>query len=192
MNQTYLKKLEYNQILQKLTTYCHTYIGKNIAENLLPSNQKEKVADELAKTNEAVSLIERNSTPPISEIDDIGVYLKLLESSSTISAKALLSVVNILEMSDGLIEYFSSFINTDDFPHLNGYFLERGDISIESKEEKTRLALKYGVDLVIEHHFFFSSSSADIFASSAIELLNELHVEKIVFGSESNDINTLK
>ena len=75
---------------------------------------------------------------------------------------------------------------------LNGYFLERGDISIESKEEKTRLALKYGVDLVIEHPFFFSSSSADIFASSAIELLNELRVEKIVFGSESNDINTLK
>lgn len=75
---------------------------------------------------------------------------------------------------------------------LNGYFLERGDVSIESKEEKTRLALKYGVDLVIEHPFFFSSSSADIFASSAIELLNELNVEKIVFGSESNDIKFLK
>lgn len=122
MNQTYLNKLEYNQILQKLTSYCHTYIGKKFASNLLPSNQKETVSNTLAETNEAVSLIERNSTPPISEIDDIGVYLKLLESSSTISAKALLSVVNILEMSDELIEYFSSFINTDDFPHLNGYF----------------------------------------------------------------------
>ena len=104
MNQTYLNKLEYNQILQKLTTYCHTYIGKNLAFNLLPSNQKEVVANTLAETNEAVSLIERNSTPPISEIDDIGIYLKLLENSSTISAKALLSVVNILEMSDELIE----------------------------------------------------------------------------------------
>ena len=124
MNQTYLNKLEYNQILQKLTTYCHTYIGKNLAFNLLPSNQKEVVSNALAETNEAVSLIERNSTPPISEIDDIDIYLKLLESSSTISAKALLSVVNILEMSDELIEYFSSFINTDDFPHLNGYFSE--------------------------------------------------------------------
>ena len=124
MNQTYLNKLEYNQILQKLTSYCHTYIGKKFASNLLPSNQKETVSNTLAETNEAVNLIERNSTPPISEIDDIGVYLKLLESSSTISAKALLSVVNILEMSDELIEYFSSFINTDDFPHLNGYFSE--------------------------------------------------------------------
>lgn len=124
MNQTYLNKLEYNQILQKLTTYCHTYIGKKLVTNLQPSNQKEVVSNALAETNEAVSLIERNSTPPISEIDDIGVYLKLLESSSAISAKALLSVVNILEMSDELIEYFSCFINTNDFPHLNGYFSE--------------------------------------------------------------------
>lgn len=74
---------------------------------------------------------------------------------------------------------------------LNGYFLERGDISLESKEEKTKLALKYGVDIVIEHPFVFSSNSADIFASSAIELLNEMHVEKIIFGSEDNDVNKL-
>ena len=122
MNQTYLNKLEYNKILEKLLTFCHTYIGKDIASKLQPSNNIETVETMLFETNEAVSLIERNSTPPISEIDDIGIYLKLLESSSTISAKALLSVVNILEMSDELIEYFSSFINTEDFPHLNGYF----------------------------------------------------------------------
>ena len=122
MNQIYLKKLEYDRILEKLTTYCHTYIGKNIASNLMPSGQKEIVKRTLAETNEAVGLIERNSTPPISEIDDIGIYLKLLESSSLISAKALLSVVNILEMSDELIQYFSCFINTDDFVYLNEYF----------------------------------------------------------------------
>lgn len=122
MNQIYLKKLEYNRILENLTTYCHTYIGKSIASNLMPSGQKEIVKRTLAETNEAVGLIERNSTPPISEIDDIGIYLKLLESSSLISAKALLSVVNILEMSDELIQYFSCFINTDDFVYLNEYF----------------------------------------------------------------------
>lgn len=54
---------------------------------------------------------------------------------------------------------------------LNGYFLERGIPSIETKQEKTRLALKYGVDIVLEHPFIFGSNSADIFASSALELL---------------------
>lgn len=74
---------------------------------------------------------------------------------------------------------------------LNGYFLERGLVSLESKEEKTTLALKYGCDIVIENPFIFGSNSADIFASSALELLNQLHVSKLVFGSESNNINNL-
>lgn len=74
---------------------------------------------------------------------------------------------------------------------LNGYFLERGIISLESKKEKTRLALKYGIDLVIELPFVFGSNSADIFASSSLELLNALGVKKLVFGSESNDVKLL-
>ena len=75
---------------------------------------------------------------------------------------------------------------------LNGYFLERGIISLESKEEKTRLALKYGVDLVIELPFVFGSSSSDIFASASLELLNELKINLLVFGSESADLEKLK
>ena len=75
---------------------------------------------------------------------------------------------------------------------LNGYFLERGLISLETKKEKTRLALKYGVDLVIELPFVFGSNSADTFASASLYLLNELKVKKLVFGSESNDITLLK
>ena len=51
---------------------------------------------------------------------------------------------------------------------LNGYFLERGIISIESKETKTNLALKYGVDIVIELPFIFGTQSADTFASSSL------------------------
>lgn len=75
---------------------------------------------------------------------------------------------------------------------LNGYFLERGEISIESKEVKTSLALKYGVDLVIELPFVFGSNSADIFADASLELLNYLHIDLLIFGSECDDVNVLK
>ena len=74
---------------------------------------------------------------------------------------------------------------------LNGYFLERGQVSIESVESKTKVALEYGVDIVIELPFVFGSNSADIFSEASIELLNEMKVDKIIFGSESNDINKL-
>lgn len=75
---------------------------------------------------------------------------------------------------------------------LNGYFLERGEISILSKENKTKLALIYGVDLVVELPFVFGSQSADIFAEGAIKILNHLGCKIIVFGSESNNIGALE
>ncbi len=75
---------------------------------------------------------------------------------------------------------------------LNGYFLERGDISILSKENKTMLALIYGVDLVVELPFIFGTQSADIFAKAAITILNYLGCSDIVFGSETNDVELLK
>lgn len=74
---------------------------------------------------------------------------------------------------------------------LNGYFLERGEISIESVKNKTLLALENNVDIVIELPFIFGSNSADIFSDASIELLNYLGVKKIIFGSESGNINKL-
>ncbi len=74
---------------------------------------------------------------------------------------------------------------------LNGYFLERGEVSIISKENKTKLALSYGVDIVVELPFLYGTQSSDTFANISLQILNELKVSKIVFGSECNDINKL-
>lgn len=68
-------------------------------------------------------------------------------------------------------------------------FTERGDVSLINKWDKTTIALNYGVDLVIELPFVFSSQSADIFARGAVSILNYLKVDKLYFGSETNDIN---
>lgn len=75
---------------------------------------------------------------------------------------------------------------------LNGYFLERGEVSILSKENKTKLALIYGVDLVVELPFIFGGQSADIFADAALKILNHLNCKYLVFGSELNDIKVLE
>lgn len=74
---------------------------------------------------------------------------------------------------------------------LAGNFLNRGDISIIDKWDKTKLALLYGVDLVLELPTFYATQSADIYAFGAISILNHLKCEYIVFGSETNDINVL-
>lgn len=75
---------------------------------------------------------------------------------------------------------------------LGGYFLERGDISLISKRHKTEIALKHGVDLVIELPVLYGVNSGDFFAYYAVDALNKAGVDKIIFGSECDDVEFLK
>ena len=75
---------------------------------------------------------------------------------------------------------------------MSSLFMQRGDVSIIGKWEKTDIALKYGVDVVIELPFVFSSQGADIFAKGAIEILKNMNIDYLVFGSETNDIEKLE
>ena len=75
---------------------------------------------------------------------------------------------------------------------LIGNFTQRGDVSVINKWDKTKLALDYGYDLVVELPFNIATSSANIYAKGAIELLNYLKCDALVFGSESNDIELFK
>ena len=118
-----LLKLEYNKILEKISNYCKTYIGKQYISELRPSCNKKEVQEMLNETSEGVVLIQRNSTPPLDEIADINVYVKTLESYGSLSIKALLELQKILEMSAKLKNYFKKdFLESSDFENLSSYF----------------------------------------------------------------------
>ena len=74
---------------------------------------------------------------------------------------------------------------------MSSHFTERGEFSIINKWDKTKIALNYGVDVVLEIPYIFSNQSADLFAYAALKLLNEFKIDTIVFGSESADANKL-
>ena len=73
-----------------------------------------------------------------------------------------------------------------------GNYTERGEVAIIDKFSRTEIALNHGIDLVIELPYPFSTQSADYFAYGGITLLEELQVERVIFGSESNDLDTIK
>ena len=74
----------------------------------------------------------------------------------------------------------------------NSTFTQRGDISIINKWDKTKICLDNNIDLVVELPFVFATQSADIFAKGALKILNELKIDTLIFGSESDDTNKLK
>ena len=75
---------------------------------------------------------------------------------------------------------------------MSGNFVQRGDVAIMDKHTRAKLAVRSGVDLVIELPVQFCLSSAENFAAGAIYLLNSLGaVEELSFGSECGDVGLL-
>ena len=70
-------------------------------------------------------------------------------------------------------------------------YTERGDISILNKWDKTKICLSYGIDLVVELPTLYAIQSADMFAYGALKILNELKIDTLVFGTESDNIDEL-
>lgn len=74
---------------------------------------------------------------------------------------------------------------------MSGNYTMRGEISVLDKWNKTNIAINNGIDIVLEIPFIFSNQSSDIFSYAALKMLNEFKIEKLVFGSETNNIDLL-
>ena len=123
MNNYYLNKLEYNKILEILSNYSSTYIGKDMCLNLLPSNDKQEVKEKLEETKEAVDILYRSSTPPITDIADNTINIKIIESNNTLSIKAILDLTKIFDIANELKKYFyTDYIKSEDYPILDAIF----------------------------------------------------------------------
>ena len=124
MNNNYLKKLEYNKILEILSNYSKTYIGKRMILELTPSFDKIKIANLQLQTSEALSLLYKYGNPPIGDFNDISIHLKKLESKNVLSIKELLDLANVLRMSKDLSIFFDE-INTNidnEFNSIKSFF----------------------------------------------------------------------
>ena len=76
---------------------------------------------------------------------------------------------------------------------MSGNYVQRGVPAIIDKYERTRMALEGGADLVLELPVLFSTATAQVFAYSSINLLNQLGcVDYVCFGTENGDLGPLK
>jgi len=75
---------------------------------------------------------------------------------------------------------------------MSGHFTQRGEAAIIDKWERTEMALKNGVDIVVELPAAYSSQTAELFAYGGVQLLNHTGVvTHISFGSEIGAIQPL-
>ena len=123
MNSKDLDKLEFSKVCDILSTFAITQNGKKLCQNLLPSSEKSEVEKKLQETSESLSLIYKSGNIPITEIADIALHMKKLESQISLTAQQLYELGKILRLSRELKEYFLEFdLNISEFPVLNRYF----------------------------------------------------------------------
>ncbi|RHM60586.1 nucleotidyltransferase [Coprobacillus sp. AF33-1AC] len=75
---------------------------------------------------------------------------------------------------------------------MSGHFVQRGEVAIVDKFKRSEIAIKYGIDLVVELPFYYVNQSADYFCKGAIDLLYHLGCTDLVFGSESGNTDEFK
>ena len=191
MNNKYLKKLEYNKIIEILSTFSKTYIGKEKCLNLNPS---KKVKSLLEETFEAYNLICRNGNIPLSSIDNIDFLIKNLESNFSLTASDLLKLTHILKTARELKEYFlfeedfslitehfsMLYTNKDLEKEINGKILDENTIAdtastklktIRKQQKNLSLEIKNKLNTIIH-----SSTYSKYLQDNVVTIKNERYV----------------
>ncbi len=76
---------------------------------------------------------------------------------------------------------------------LSSNFVQRGDAALLDKFDRAKLAVRAGVDLVIELPVAFSCAPAELYATGAVSILRNLGiVDEISFGSSCGDQECLE
>jgi len=75
---------------------------------------------------------------------------------------------------------------------MSGSFTQRGEAAILDKYQRAEIAVRLGVDMVLELPLIYSISPADNFAFGAVKILKALpNVEYLSFGSECGNVDLL-
>ncbi|MDM8296389.1 endonuclease MutS2 [Enterocloster aldenensis] len=92
MNQKALKTLEYDKIINQLTEYAASPLGKELCRSLTPSSDLEEIRTWQAQTTDAVTRVRFKGTTSFSGVRDIGDSLKRLEIGSSLGIHELLAI----------------------------------------------------------------------------------------------------
>ena len=89
MNSKALQTLEYYKIIQKLTTYASSPMGKTRCESLLPSTDLSEIRSLQQQTHDALSRLFKKGSISFGNAKDIRASLKRLEIGSSLSIPEL-------------------------------------------------------------------------------------------------------
>ena len=114
MNNKALRTLEYNKIIEQLTEYASSSLGKELCINLLPSTDLDTIKSSQKETSDALTRLYQKGSMSFSGARDVRGSLKRLEVGSVLSIYELLQIADLLETTNRVKSY--SRKESDDTP----------------------------------------------------------------------------
>jgi DNA mismatch repair protein MutS2 len=108
MDERTLRVLEFDKMIYRLKSLCASDLGKELAEEVVPSSQFSVVERRLKETTDAVDFILRRGNPPLGGLHDIRSSLKRVEIGAVLNPGELLRVSDTLRTARNLKGYSSA------------------------------------------------------------------------------------
>ena len=107
MNEKTIKILEFDKIISKLVSLASSNLGKDLAKDLMPDTDFNRVKELLKETSDGVSFVARRGDPPLGGIRDIRDGIKRAEVGSVLSPGELLKISGVLRAVRNMKNYVS-------------------------------------------------------------------------------------
>ncbi|HZG55527.1 MAG TPA: DNA mismatch repair protein MutS, partial [Paenibacillus sp.] len=78
MNEQTLHRLEYMQVVEQVTGYANTYVGKTLARSLRPVTEASAARSLLEETAEAAALLRHGASVPLPSLEGMETVFQLV------------------------------------------------------------------------------------------------------------------
>lgn len=120
MKSDVLQKLEFNKVVERISKFALTEIGKNNILKSLPSSSLDWIVREGILVNQCKSLLNDNEVPPIEAIPNLSEELALSKiDGAALSTKKIQSILHLLILGRTLQNYLKNRCAV--YPDLYGY-----------------------------------------------------------------------
>lgn len=118
INPKALRVLEYDKIIAMLRGEACSVLTRSVIDSLAPVRDRARIREELADTDEAVTVILRKGTPPFGNFYDIGGFVHLAAKEGALTPKQLLEVAYNLTSARKTAVFLSA--DLPELPRIRG------------------------------------------------------------------------
>jgi len=119
MRKRSLEKLEYPRVVERLSGYASTYLGKAKIAELQPIEDKESIRRRLSETGEACRLLAKGGHPPLPSLEGMETLMALLGTGFVMSEQDFGHLAQFARSCEQLRQYMAA--KRQDAPAVAGY-----------------------------------------------------------------------